>query len=63
VARDGGGLTIGLTVGASPGHGHLSGVYNKAQHLPERWKIMHEWADYLELLKSGGKASQQEEIE
>lgn len=35
----------------------VSGVYNKAQHLPERRKIMQEWADYLDMLKAGGAAS------
>ena len=35
----------------------VSGVYNKAQHLPERRKIMQEWADYLDVLKAGGVAS------
>ena len=29
----------------------VSGVYNKAQHLPERRKIMQEWADYLDGLR------------
>jgi len=29
----------------------VSGVYNKAQHLPERRKIMQEWADYLDTLR------------
>jgi integrase len=35
----------------------VSGVYNKAQHLPERRKIMQEWADCLDMLKAGGAAS------
>jgi integrase len=35
----------------------VSGVYNKAQHLPERRKIMQEWADYLDMLRAGGAAS------
>jgi Integrase len=35
----------------------VSGVYNKAQHLPKRRKIMQEWADYLDMLKAGGAAS------
>ena len=30
----------------------VSGVYNKAQHLPERRKIMQEWADYLDGLRT-----------
>ncbi len=32
----------------------VSGVYNKAQHLPERRKIMQQWADYLDELRAGG---------
>lgn len=32
----------------------VAGVYNKAQHLPERRKIMQEWADYLDSLRAGG---------
>lgn len=31
------------------------GIYNKAQHLPERRKIMQAWADYLDSLRLGGK--------
>ncbi len=30
----------------------VSGVYNKAQQLPERRKIMQDWADYLDGLRS-----------
>lgn len=30
------------------------GVYNKAQHLPERRRIMQAWADYLDGLRAGG---------
>jgi integrase len=30
----------------------VAGVYNKAQHLPERRKIMQAWADYLYNLRS-----------
>lgn len=33
----------------------VSGVYNKAQHLPERRKIMQAWADYLDGLRAGDK--------
>jgi integrase len=33
----------------------ISGVYNKAQHLPERRKIMQAWADYLDNLRTGGQ--------
>lgn len=29
--------------------------YNFAQHLPERRKMMQAWADYLDLLREGGK--------
>ena len=32
----------------------VAGVYNKAQHLPERRKIMQAWAEYLDGLRSGG---------
>lgn len=31
------------------------GVYNKAQHLPERRKIMQAWADYLDQLRVGAQ--------
>jgi integrase len=34
------------------------GVYNKAQHLPERRKIMQAWADYLDDLRVGAKVLQ-----
>lgn len=30
----------------------VAGVYNKAQHLPERRKIMQAWADYLDALRA-----------
>jgi integrase len=33
----------------------VSGIYNKAQHLPERRKIMQAWADYLDGLRMGGQ--------
>lgn len=36
----------------------IVGVYNKAQHLPERRKIMQAWADYLDMLKVGGSSRQ-----
>lgn len=32
----------------------VEGVYNKAQHLPERAKMMQQWADYLDQLREGG---------
>lgn len=32
----------------------VAGVYNKAQHLPERRKVMQAWADYLDGLRAGG---------
>lgn len=31
----------------------VAGVYNKAQHLPERQKMMQAWADYLDGLRAG----------
>ena len=31
----------------------VAGVYNKAAYLPERKKMMQEWADYLDELKGG----------
>jgi integrase len=30
----------------------VAGVYNKAQHLPERRKMMQAWADYLDALRA-----------
>jgi integrase len=33
----------------------VAGVYNKAQHLPERRKVMQSWADYLDGLRAGGQ--------
>jgi integrase len=35
----------------------VSGVYNKAKHLPERRKIMQAWADYLDELKQGPRST------
>ncbi len=32
-------------------------TYNRAQHLPERRKMMQAWADYLDALKSGGRVT------
>ena len=29
-------------------------AYNRAEYLPERKKMMQEWADYLDKLKAGG---------
>ena len=29
-------------------------AYNRAEHLPERRKMMQAWADYLEGLRQGG---------
>jgi len=37
-------------------HSERDGVraaYNFAEHLPERWKMMQQWADYLDKLKAG----------
>lgn len=31
----------------------VAGVYNKAQHLPERQQMMQAWADYLDGLRAG----------
>jgi integrase len=33
----------------------VSAAYNFAEHLPERRKMMQQWADYLNKLKSGAK--------
>jgi len=30
-------------------------AYNRAQHLPERRRMMQKWADYLDVLKAGGR--------
>jgi integrase len=32
----------------------VKAAYNRAQYLPERKKLMTEWAKYLEGLRSGG---------
>jgi len=32
----------------------IKGAYNRAQHLPERRKMMQAWADYLDALRIGG---------
>lgn len=31
-------------------------AYNRTAHLPERRKMMQEWADYLDKLKAGGES-------
>jgi integrase len=33
----------------------VSAAYNFAEHLPERRKMMQEWADYLDTLRKGGQ--------
>ena len=33
----------------------VGGVYNKAEHLPERRRMMQAWADYLDKIKAGGE--------
>jgi len=33
----------------------ISAVYNFAEHLPERRKMMQTWADYLDKLKTGAE--------
>lgn len=30
-------------------------TYNRAEHLPDRRKMMQKWGDYLDCLKAGGK--------
>jgi integrase len=32
----------------------IKAAYNRAQHLPERRKMMQAWADYLDGLRAGG---------
>jgi len=36
----------------------VSAAYNFAEHLPERRKMMQQWADYLDKLKSGAEVIQ-----
>jgi len=33
----------------------IKGAYNRAEHLPERRKMMQSWADYLDELRKGGE--------
>ena len=33
----------------------VKAAYNRAEHLPERRKMMQEWADYLDKLKAGAE--------
>jgi integrase len=33
----------------------VKAAYNRAQHLPERRKMMQSWADYLDGLKAGAQ--------
>jgi integrase len=33
----------------------VSGAYNHAEYIPQRAKMMQEWADYLDGIKAGGK--------
>ncbi|MDP9143026.1 MAG: tyrosine-type recombinase/integrase [Pseudomonadota bacterium] len=35
----------------------VSAAYNYAEHLPERRRMMQEWADYLDVLQRGSKVS------
>ncbi len=37
----------------------LGRAYNRTAHLPERRQMMQAWADYLDILKSGGEVVQQ----
>ncbi len=32
----------------------IRGIYNRAEYLPERRKMMQEWADYLTRLRDAG---------
>jgi len=32
----------------------IKGAYNRAEHLPERTKMIQSWADYLDDLANGG---------
>jgi hypothetical protein len=32
-----------------------TGAYNRTAHLPERRKMMQQWADYLDNLKGGAE--------
>jgi integrase len=32
-------------------HGQVRGIYNRAEYLPERRRMMQEWADYLDTLR------------
>ena len=41
----------------------VAGIYNKAQHLPERRKMMQSWADHLDTLKSGGAGGRPEHLD
>jgi len=36
----------------------IKGAYNHARHLPERRKMMQQWADYLDALRDGAKIIQ-----
>lgn len=35
----------------------VRGIYNKAEHLPERRRMMQAWADYLDKLREGTKSA------
>ena len=39
--------------------GQVRGIYNRAEYLPERRRMMNEWADYLDGLRE--KARQEQE--
>jgi len=32
-------------------HGQVRGIYNRAEYLPERRRMLQEWADYLDTLR------------
>jgi integrase len=42
-------------------HGQVRGIYNRAEYLPERRRMLQEWADYLDTLRA--KARQEIEME
>jgi hypothetical protein len=33
-------------------YGQVRGIYNRAEYLPERRRMLQEWADYLDTLRT-----------
>ena len=33
----------------------VRGAYNRAEYMPERKKMMQQWADYLDVMRTGAK--------